>query len=81
MENGTEGKKLKAGRPEKDGESVGSLGSFVFYLYFSKLMIETVISCTTILFTSRKKNSANLTITQCLLSFGIFTLCLLKGLS
>lgn len=32
MKNGSEGKKLKAGRPEKDGESIGSLGSFVFYL-------------------------------------------------
>lgn len=39
VENGPEGKKLKAWRPEKINESIGSLGSFVFYLYFSKSKI------------------------------------------
>ena len=34
--NGQEGKDLKVGRPGKEYESIGPLGSSVFYLCFSK---------------------------------------------
>lgn len=39
VKNGPKEKMLKAGRPEKTSESIGSFGSFVFYVYFIESMI------------------------------------------